>query len=80
MNAINKVNGVCKKILSLTDEEIMECEEMANKQYAYNHPLKCATVGYFHDLGEHNLKVIIALKYLREVLKEGESIEEVHNG
>ena len=51
MTAINKVNCVCKNILSLTDEEIMECEEMANKQYAYNHPLKCATVGYFHDLG-----------------------------
>ena len=80
MTTISKVNNLCQKILLLTDEEIGECEEMANKQYAYNHPLKCATAGRYHDLGEHNLKVIIALKYLREVIKEGENIAEVHNG
>lgn len=74
-NAIDKINKICADILTLTDEELDEAIKMAKGQMEYFSPLKNATMGWQHKLGQHNMEVVNELKHLRDTIKEGENIE-----
>ena len=77
-NAIDKINKICADILTLTDEELDEAIKMAKGQMEYFSPLKNATMGWQHKLGQHNMEVVNELKHLRDTIKEGENIEPPH--
>ena len=74
-NAIDKINKICADILTLTDEELDEAIKMAKGQMEYFSPLKNATMGWQHKLGQHNKEVMNELRHLRETIKEGADIE-----
>lgn len=72
MDSIKKVNNLCKSVLKLTDKDFANVDQMAKDQSGYMHPLKIATQGKYNDLGNHNQRVIAALRNLRDVIKSGE--------
>lgn len=74
MNSIQKVNDICKSILSITDKDLAAIEKMAKEQSEYIHPLKNATAGKYHELGNHNLLVFEALKNIRNIIKAGATV------
>jgi hypothetical protein len=65
MNTIQKVNDICKAVASLTDEEITEVCDMADRQSMFIHPLKGAKQKKLNDAGRHNKSVIASLVNLR---------------
>lgn len=71
-SSINEVNKVCKAVLRLTDEDFSEVEAMAKAQAAYSHPFKMATADRQQEHGDHNLRVLAALRNLYAVLRAGE--------
>ena len=71
MDSIEKVNEVCKLALSLTDEDLKAVDEMSNEQAGYLHPFNGEKQAKFNDLGNHNQKVLDAVKNLREILIDG---------
>ena len=73
-NAERKINEICKKVLSITDEELAEMDKIAKDQLSYNHPMKMATVRWQHELGEHNKAVLKGLRKLRETIRKGADI------
>ena len=77
-SAIDKINKICADILTLTDEELDEVLKMAKGQMEYFSPLKNATMGWQHKLGQHNMEVVNELRHLRDTIKEGEDIEPPH--
>jgi|GEM_PF-3186485 len=76
MNAIDKIKQICNDILSVTDEELKEAENVARNQMEYFSPLKNATMGWQYRLGEYNMEVLTVLRNLRDTIKKGENIEE----
>ena len=78
MDSIEKINKICADILTLTDEELDEAIKMAKGQMEYFSPLKNATMGWQHKLGQHNMEVVNELKHLRDTIKEGADIEPPH--
>ncbi|MEL7609512.1 MAG: hypothetical protein AAGU74_08385 [Bacillota bacterium] len=71
-SSINEVNKVCKAVLKLTDEDFSEVEDMAKAQAAYAHPFKMATAAQQQEYGDHNMRVLAALRNLRDVIRAGE--------
>lgn len=63
--------SVCKKVLTITDEEFARADEVAREQLEYTHPLKMATTGKQRALGDHNTRVLAKLRELRDVIREG---------
>lgn len=70
----NRILTVCAEILEITDEEVEEMREIIRAQKEYSHPFKCATVGWQHELGEHNEKVLNKLLELKALIESGETI------
>lgn len=50
------------------DQQMLELEQLANKQLVYTNPLKPATQADEHMFGEHNKKTVEKLKDLKEHL------------
>ena len=75
-NSINEVNKVCKAVLKLTDEDFAAAEDMAKAQTTYFHPFKMTTARIQYELGDHNLRVLTALKSLRNVIRDREGEKE----
>lgn len=48
------------------DGELDEIQQMASEQLAYLHPLKLKKQREYHELGEHNQRVVDALKQLKD--------------
>lgn len=71
----NIVYGICRKVVKITDEELAELEEVAKVQLEYLSPLKCATMGWQHALGNHNLAVVAKLRELRDLILQGAEIK-----
>ena len=70
----NKIYKICEDVLKITDEEVNEIKEIAKGQLEYNHPLKMATAGRLHALGEHNMKVLDKLLELKAAIEEGATL------
>jgi len=79
-NGINKIDRVCKSVLAITEQDFSEAEQIAADQKAYTHPFKNATAKWQNDLGNHNEKVLAALKELQRVIREGEHITRPRGG
>lgn len=73
-NGINEICKVCEAVLTLQDSDFAEIQELYKGQKDYCHPLKNATAKRQNELGEHNEKVVQALKALLETIKLGENI------
>ena len=71
----NPIYEVCTMVLDITEEDFEEMREIARGQLDFFSPLRNATMGWQRQLGEHNLKVLDALKHLQDVIKEGADIE-----
>ena len=69
MDSIKKVNKVCKAVKNLTEEDFKAVFDMAKEQIEYTNPLKMATASKLNDTGEHNFKVIEALRNLKIVIE-----------
>ena len=72
---MDKINEICKSVLELQDEDYAEAAQIIEDQKGYFNPLKMATMGWQHELGEHNEKVVAKVKELHEILKAGADIE-----
>jgi hypothetical protein len=72
---VNIVYGICRKVVKITDEELAELEEVAKTQLGYLSPLKCATMGWQHALGNHNLAVVAKVRELRDLIVQGAQIK-----
>lgn len=73
-NGIKKIDSVCKSLLAISEKDFREAEKTAQQQREYVHPFKHATAKWQHELGEHNAKVLAALRELQRVIREGERI------
>jgi len=73
-NGITGINRVCKSVLKLTDADFEQALRMVREQSSYVHPLKNAAANRQQDLGNHNFKVLTALRTLQDVIKSGEGI------
>lgn len=65
----DRICKICEDILKISDEDIMEVRDIANKQKEYFNPLKMATTEWQHGLGEYNDKVLDALIALKKELE-----------
>lgn len=70
----NKIYRICMDVRAITDQEIAEMKQVYEDQLEYNHPLKPATSGWQHELGQHNKNVLEALLHLKEVIEAGADI------
>ena len=73
-DGIEKINKVCAAVLKLTDADFDQAKGMAEGQSNYLNPLKPATSHRQNQLGDHNIRVLNALRVLREVISGGADI------
>ena len=73
--AKNRINKICREVLSITEEEFKEMYDVANGQLEYSSPMKPATSGWQHQLGEHNIAVLDALRDLKHTIEQGANIQ-----
>lgn len=69
MDSISKVNKICEDVLGLTQSDFQAVEQMAAEQAGYAHPLKFGTQAKFNELGEHNKRILAALKQLKVAIE-----------
>lgn len=74
-DSVNIIYNISQLVLSLTDEDFKELQDMVDGQKNYVHPLKFATMKEQHELGKHNQKMINCLKELKQILIEGKPKE-----
>ena len=74
-DVVKEIFKVSKIVLSITDEEFEELEEMAQAQCDYVNPLKCATTAKQHVFGAHNKKMISCLRELKNTLLSGKELQ-----
>ncbi len=70
----NKILQICLDVMTITDQEIDEIEQIYKNQMTYDNPPKPETNARQHSLGIHNRNVLEALIHLKEVIKAGEDI------
>ena len=68
---MNTVHKICKQVVALTDEELDAAEIEANEQVNHLHPLKVAKQFRINKAGKHNLRVIAAVRNLRNTITAG---------
>ena len=71
---MEKICDIAEAIMSITDNDIKETQEMIDGQRRYNNPLSIATTARQHMLAEHNQRVLDGIVALRKVIAEGERI------
>lgn len=74
-NGVKEIEKVCKAVLKLQYEDFIAMDKVAQEQIEYMHPLKMATANWQHELGEHNKRVMVALRNLHKVLRDGNKIQ-----
>lgn len=75
---MNSVYSLTRKAFKVTDEELVELEELARGQLEYISPLKQATMARQRALGEHNLRVIECVRKLRDTIIAGKHLQAKH--
>jgi len=71
MDSITKINKICKSVLALSKADFSAIDKMAQEQSTYIHPFKGETQAMFSELGNHNQRVLAALKNLHDVILKG---------
>lgn len=74
-NGVKEIEKVCRAVLKLQYEDFIAMDNVAQDQSEYMHPLKIATAKWQHELGNHNKQVMVALRNLHKVLRDGEKIQ-----
>ena len=74
---MEKICDIAEAIMSTTDNDIKETQEMIDGQRRYNNPLRMATTARQRMLAEHNQKVLDGIVALRKVIEEGEKIPNI---
>ncbi len=64
----NKINEICKTILTITDEEIIEMKTVVEGQKNYTHPLKQETQRKQNALGKANELVLNSIVHTKRLL------------
>lgn len=74
---MEKICDIAEAIMSITDNDVAETQEMIDGQRRYNNPLRMATTARQRMLAEHNQKVLDGIVALRKVIEEGEKIPNI---
>ena len=74
---MEKICDIAEAIMSITDNDVAEAQELIDGQRSYNNPLRMATTARQHMLAEHNQRVLDGIVALRKVIAEGESIPDI---
>lgn len=74
---MEKICGIAESIMTVTDDDIAEMQEVIDGQRRYNNPLRIATTARQHMLAEHNQRVLDGIVALRKVIAEGERIPNI---
>lgn len=69
---MEKICDIAEAIMSVTDNDVAEAQEIINGQRSYNNPLRMATTDRQHMLADHNQRVLDGIVALRKVIAEGE--------
>lgn len=72
----NKIYGICIAVTQITDAEVQELRDIAQRQLDYISPLRMATTAKQNELGRHNMDVLDALLKLKEVIESGAHLSE----
>ena len=67
---VNIVYKISELIRQLTDDDFKEFEDIIKQQEEYYNPLKMGTVNKQRELAEHNKKMVICLKELKEIVSK----------
>lgn len=70
-DVVNIIYKISQLILSISDADFKELEEMIENQKEYYNPLKMETTNKQHKLAEHNKKMVNCLKDLKQILIDG---------
>lgn len=70
-DVVNIIYKISQLILSISDADFKELEEMIENQKEYYNPLKMGTTNKQHKLAEHNKKMVNCLKDLKQILIDG---------
>ena len=71
---MEKICDIAEAIMSITDNDVAEAQELIDGQRSDNNPLRMATTARQHMLAEHNQRVFDGIVALRKVIAEGEEI------
>ena len=71
---MEKICDIAEAIMSITDNDVAEMQEVIDGQRNYDNPLRMATTARQHMLAKHNQRVLDGIVALREVITEGEDI------
>ena len=71
---MEKICDIAEAIMSITDNDVAEAQELIDGQRSYNNPLRMATIANVRMLAEHNQRVLDGIVALRKVIAEGEEI------
>ena len=74
---MEKICDIAEAIMSITDNDVAETQEMIDGQRRYNNPLRMATTARQHMLAEHNQNVLDRIVALRKLIAEGERISNI---
>lgn len=74
-DGVKEIEKVCKAVLKLQYEDFIAMDKVIQEQSGYTHPLKMSTTRWQHELGEHNKRVMAALRNLHKVLRDGVTIQ-----
>lgn len=67
---VNIVYKISELIRQLTDDDFKEFKDIIKQQEEYYNPLKMGTVNKQRELAEHNKKMVICLKELKEIVSK----------
>jgi len=65
----NKIYSICEKVLTVSEDEIKEIDEICQKQINYISPLKMKTMRKQRKLGEYNKKILDKIIDLKKLLE-----------
>lgn len=72
----NKIYDICILVAHITDAEVQEIRDIAQRQLDYISPLRMATTAKQNALGQHNMDVLDALLNLKKVIESGAHLSE----
>ena len=67
---VNIVYKISELVRQLTDDDFKEFKDIIKQQEEYYNPLKMGTVNKQRELSEHNKKMVICLKELKEIVSK----------
>lgn len=70
MKGTEKINEICHLVKDLKESDFQDIEKLSKQQSNYTNPLKMDRQLELNEIGNHNMKIIDALKNLQKVIKQ----------